>query len=285
MWSSLIGFALLLTDYGWQKTPDGDLEYIIQIEPELLDALKRGEEIASVVPPQLGKVTRFRIRVGTGPVPRDPKVLQSRGKVRTLPGEAEGHPAGPTPERTAPTGAGSLQAPGQEAKHPHQTAPATGRAAEGKPAITIRQPPKPIPRKPAAEAVPIERASGFRIDDTPRAKPDRARDGQKAEPSRPASKNAPAAAKDTNGPGREKATGGEAGSKAAPSTPSPKASPKPSQDSSAPGQENAAEIERPWGALVFTSLLLFASLALNLYLGWVARGAIQRYRELVCTRG
>lgn len=70
------GFAVLLTmavvgiDYGWQPTRDGQLEYIIQIEPNLLDSLKNGQDIVSEIRPEARNVRRFRIHVGTGTVPR-----------------------------------------------------------------------------------------------------------------------------------------------------------------------------------------------------------------------
>jgi hypothetical protein len=38
---------------------------------------------------------------------------------------------------------------------------------------------------------------------------------------------------------------------------------------------------KPWTPLVLTSLALFASLAANLYLGWVAGGIYRRYRDVV----
>lgn len=57
-------------DYGWQPTPDGDVEYVIQIEPAVFEALRSGQEITSEIPPELAGVRRFRIRVGSGPVPR-----------------------------------------------------------------------------------------------------------------------------------------------------------------------------------------------------------------------
>jgi len=57
-------------DYGCQQTPDGQLEYIIQIEPSLMEALKSGQEITSEIPPHLAGVRRFRIRVGYDQLPQ-----------------------------------------------------------------------------------------------------------------------------------------------------------------------------------------------------------------------
>ena len=66
----LISLAAVGVDYGWQPTEDGQLEYIIQIEPGLLEDLKSGEEIVSEIPPQARGARKVRIRVGNGPVPR-----------------------------------------------------------------------------------------------------------------------------------------------------------------------------------------------------------------------
>jgi len=70
------GFALLVTaavlgvDYGWQPDADDQLEYIIQIEPVTLIALREGQEIVSKLDPYVRNVRRFRIHVGTDMVPR-----------------------------------------------------------------------------------------------------------------------------------------------------------------------------------------------------------------------
>jgi len=58
-------------EYGWKPHEDGGLEYIIQVEPELLDSLRRGMEITSEIHPQAVHARRFRIRVGSGAVPRE----------------------------------------------------------------------------------------------------------------------------------------------------------------------------------------------------------------------
>lgn len=67
----LMTVALLGVDYGWQPGEDGQLEYIIQIEPELVETLKEGKvDLLSEIPEELHGVKRFRIRVGKGPVPQ-----------------------------------------------------------------------------------------------------------------------------------------------------------------------------------------------------------------------
>ena len=57
-------------DVGWEPS-DGGLEYIIQIEPEMLDSLRDGRVIRSDVRPHLrGELRTWRIQFGTGPVPQ-----------------------------------------------------------------------------------------------------------------------------------------------------------------------------------------------------------------------
>jgi hypothetical protein len=48
-------------------------------------------------------------------------------------------------------------------------------------------------------------------------------------------------------------------------------------------EETAQELHppKPWTPLVLTSLALFASLAANAYLGWIAVGIHRRYRGVV----
>jgi hypothetical protein len=41
------------------------------------------------------------------------------------------------------------------------------------------------------------------------------------------------------------------------------------------------EANKPWWPLTFTAMLLFASVGLNFYLGWIAHGVYQRYRALL----
>jgi hypothetical protein len=67
----LVATAALGVEVGWEPLPTGGHEYTIQIEPQLLGVLERGtEEIFSEVPPELN-VRRYRIKVGTGPLPRN----------------------------------------------------------------------------------------------------------------------------------------------------------------------------------------------------------------------
>ena len=62
-------------NYGWQPADDaqGGYEYIVQVEPTLLEALRRGESVAveSNVPPEVASIRKVRITVGRGDLPRE----------------------------------------------------------------------------------------------------------------------------------------------------------------------------------------------------------------------
>ena len=80
--SYMVLAAALGVDYGWQQTDNGEWEYIVQVEPALLNALEAGERIVSELPPELQGVRRIVLRVGTQEVPRDriPNVLRTSGQ-------------------------------------------------------------------------------------------------------------------------------------------------------------------------------------------------------------
>jgi hypothetical protein len=87
--------VLLGVDAGWQPLPEGGMEYIIQIEPQLLETLKSGEPIQSDVPSYVKDVRAYRIVVGTAKLPRQlpPQVegLGARGEGRGARGEEPVH--------------------------------------------------------------------------------------------------------------------------------------------------------------------------------------------------
>jgi hypothetical protein len=63
--------ATLGVDVGWQRLPEGGMEYIIQLDPQTLEILRSGEPIQSDIPPSAGEVRSYRIVVGTQKLPHD----------------------------------------------------------------------------------------------------------------------------------------------------------------------------------------------------------------------
>ncbi len=66
-----IAAVLFGVDVGWQPLPEGGLEYIVQIEPELLETLRSGQPIQSDLPSRLKDIRAYRIVVGTAELPRE----------------------------------------------------------------------------------------------------------------------------------------------------------------------------------------------------------------------
>ncbi|MFZ5831115.1 MAG: hypothetical protein ACOY3P_13580 [Planctomycetota bacterium] len=65
-----IALALPGIEVGWTPHPAGGVEYLIQLEPALLDSLAAGQEIGSAVRHDIGTVRAFRIFVGRSSLPR-----------------------------------------------------------------------------------------------------------------------------------------------------------------------------------------------------------------------
>lgn len=61
--------AVLGVDFGWQPLTDGGIEYIIQIEPQMLDSLQEGQSLSSALPSSGHNIRRYRIVVGTAELP------------------------------------------------------------------------------------------------------------------------------------------------------------------------------------------------------------------------
>lgn len=84
--------ATLGVDYGWHRGNDGEWEYVIQIEPALVQTLVNGQALVSQMPPELRGVHRFRIQIGEGDVPREQLPV---GGVLGADGAPRGSPNGP----------------------------------------------------------------------------------------------------------------------------------------------------------------------------------------------
>jgi hypothetical protein len=66
-----VAAAALGIDVGWQRLPEGGMEYIIQLDPQTLEILRSGEPIQSDIPPNAGDVRSYRIVVGAQKLPRE----------------------------------------------------------------------------------------------------------------------------------------------------------------------------------------------------------------------
>jgi hypothetical protein len=66
-----VAAATLGWQTGYQRLPEGGMEYIIQLDSAALDALRDGRPIGSYIPSDIGEVRSFRIIMGTGKPKRE----------------------------------------------------------------------------------------------------------------------------------------------------------------------------------------------------------------------
>jgi len=286
----LIALATVGVETGWQPLDRGGLEYIIQLEPSLLDALRSGESITSEIPLAVRGVRRYRIVVGRDPVPRIgatglPRSSESAvDAAGPLPGD---RPSAAAERAAAPVFNRALPAPPNDddrAAVDHRVpAPADHRFG-GQPDKTVEQPPAILPGKhdpPPAGVTSSDRASGgSRPSGTPTPVGDRYAEPPAFHP--PESPSVQPPHNDTRvvptrmqpDPHSEALTPAAASGPAEPTDTKPAAElpDKPVPHILTP---------RPWMPLFLTLIALFASLGGNVYLGWVALDSRRHYRRIV----
>jgi len=252
---------------GWQQLDDGGYEYIIQIEPEMLDSLRAGRNILSDLPPALQNIRRYRITVGNEPLPHEgipPELIAGPPPAGTDAGEFEvGQPAvtddaaGPPllidPQQQIPIAdwpgpgdADPVLAPALESGLAGEAPPPDAQRYENPPRPAVGESTvdvvesAPVPEAPGTLEVPadsrslVEPTSGLSEAPTPTV----AEDG---------------------GVGEETA--------------------QPSLSAKPPLADEAEP--RDWWLLTATLVGLFLSLGANLFLVWVTWGTRSRYRELL----
>jgi hypothetical protein len=72
MYAQMLWFSTVLraVNVGWQPLPEGGMEYIIQLDPQTIEALKAGAPIQSDIPPNAGDVRSYKIIFGTEKLPQ-----------------------------------------------------------------------------------------------------------------------------------------------------------------------------------------------------------------------
>lgn len=252
--------AAVGVDFGWQPVAGGGVEYIIQLEPQMLERLKAGEDIFSDLPPRSANIRGYRITVGTAMLPHH--------------GEPPPAAATPEPQRTAtlsgepPALDGPLPGP---VLGPSLTMDrAVANPGERRPPTALRQPKavKPFDHQPAG----FERAESDAASpphQAQAAKPTLSKNQgikQSHEARRPASsdKQVPASGEKPQKPGDAQTSDSK--------------QPVRKSDSAA---ADTASPSRPSLAMFG----LFASLGVNAFLLWVAISQRTRYRTLAKMAG
>ncbi len=263
------GFAILVAlsavgvDYGWQPTGDGELEYIIQIEPALLDALLDGEDILSEIHPDVSGVRRFRIRVGDDKPPREGSLPPAKSDntqespVAPMPPEDKPAPSLPDSGNNFDPGVGFPANPDNIGFPVDGNRPSDeGFPTDQFPADLIPPPDKRPAAAPPLVTPPAGSETGERI--PMEISPD---PFSEALPNQPAAFTEPVG--DPTG-----VTG------------TPDSTPMATAPDTSPDNASITEAAKPWATLTLVGLLLFGSVGLNLYLGWITRGIYGRYQIL-----
>ena len=216
----LAAAAAVGVEVGWQPLPEGGHEYTIQIEPQLLNILKSGQDITSEVPPQL-EVRRYRVTIGTERLAREDGVpAPARRPVGDEPPAAiaENRPSegDDIPPATPGEPTVAAESPPQDTHAPTPTVAETAQTSDDHTPDGAAPPGK----------LPAESATSTRLGDTQPAAHHEVIDAHSAD--------------------------------------------KP-----------ALEPERPWTPFLVSGVLLCCSLGANLYLGWIAWEARNRYRQAV----
>lgn len=93
----LMSTAVFGIDYGWQPVAGDGYEYIIQIDPRMIQAMVNEEPILSDLPANFSQsVRRLRIMVGTGPLPNQGKPFPISPPITNA---SVRQPGGPVDER------------------------------------------------------------------------------------------------------------------------------------------------------------------------------------------
>lgn len=286
--------AVLGVDYGWQPIAGGGIEYIIQIEPQMLDALTRGEDLSSALPPAARNIRRYRIVAGNAPLPHHGEPLPiDQGEEPAA--EQETTAAEASPVRYDRLEDGGVAAPAKlsmplASPYPHDYEAAgipLPRPALGPPPL-IRERLTSIHEEPDPARVAVEPIEPEETDSRGESQPAAIQDARdpsdlwtsgakrpagfspltKTKPSempKPAERRSPLPSKQAQPLAADKPSPDEADEPLSPTD---------QQDS----KNDEQTAEKPGSAALVG---LFASLGGNVFLIWVATGQRNRYRSLL----
>ena len=251
-------------DYGYQPLESGGLEYIIQFEPQQLDALNEGMDLVSEVPPDLD-IRRYRIQVGTDKLPRN---LGSQARRRGVGNDAAARRRAESAadEVASEPAKSEFETTGDASAHDQADADqAEGPALVADPAGTDKTFSSDVRGNPFAAGSFLDGKS-----------PGKFQPDEKAGPL--LGKSIAAAGYSDRAQQLDNPEGDEDSSYG---TRKPAISDTAKSRTKAAADSEVAEAEKPWMTLVWTIAALCVSLGLNVYLGWIAWTARERYRLLL----
>jgi hypothetical protein len=229
-------------DHGWQPLPDGGVEYILQIEPQMLETLRSQNDVESYLPPGLD-VKKIRVTVGNAKLPKDSgsDTAGDASKPR------EENPLNATDSSTEEPGAFDAAAELASASEIPEEQPFARRQDR----VNNRSSDGQTEQENGAGDAALDSGSDNPLKSNAAARERSKRQNEAGEPQDWEANKQPLW-NENAAPGDEK-----------------------------PSAKKTAEADKPWLPLTVTALALCLSLAANFYLAWIARDARQRYRDLL----
>ncbi|HWB09255.1 MAG TPA: hypothetical protein VG826_08525 [Pirellulales bacterium] len=239
--------AAMGVDYGWQPVAGGGIEYIIQVDPALLDSLKAGHDLFSDLPSSVSNVRRYRITVGNERLPH-----HGEPPPAVVPASGQAPSKNAASQSAAPAEIDTSQLPG----------PVLG------PALVLEA--------PTNQDRPEDDEPG-RLADSEGAEPLGSRVTGFRQPRNQARTEAPAERQDE--PTEERQQPSSASKEQKTTTQKEEVA---SQDPESPSDRPSAKPDESLTTkTALTRVGLFTSLCLNVFLLWVTTGQRSRYRALV----
>jgi hypothetical protein len=140
-----VATTLLGIEVGWQRLPEGGMQYIIQLDPQTLDALRAGETIESDIPPAAGEIRSYRLIVGKKSLPRETPLLPPATPKLPEPKAADRPPPAPAPPHALTPDPGSRSLPERPAVYNAEPPKAAAAQPQPKPSA---EPPAAMPAAP-----------------------------------------------------------------------------------------------------------------------------------------
>lgn len=273
---ALISFVsrAMAVDFGWQTVSGGGIEYLVQVEPELIDSFRQ-EGFTSELPAGLRDIRRIRITVGKGQLPH------------------QGDLTGPTIAQAAPSTVEpkSVEPKAVEPKVAEQDSPPvppeTFGENDAKPTPARMESPsnvagapqlldssRPVPPLPFFQSGPAKSiaTSAVATAEAVRKSGEQDREGTIQDVGSNETAKQPLG---TGKPGLRTNEG--------PRIAATKSSDRRTVEAgmaTSPGSSDGESGAKPWGVLVAVLLGLFASLGANVYLAWIHQSVRAKYQAL-----
>jgi hypothetical protein len=262
----LVPAAARAVQFGWQPIPEGGVEYIVQVEPELLDAFRQGGFSSDIPESMQRNLRRIRITVGNAKLPNQGDIFGPKENSANTPAgpvtSAEPTPTlapppepQPTERNTPPLLSPTAAAPLPESRESTFSKldlppPPDSSDSQPKSATTVSEAPRPLSSLPFFQSGQVTKI------------------GANSSPEN-TQNSAPRLNENERPSGNSRGSSPDQMSLAKPALPE------------TPLAAGTAAPAKPWLPLMGALLALFASLGANVYLAWIHQGVRMKYRALV----